>query len=208
MRKYKILWADDEIDLLKPHIFFLEDKGYEVVTVNSGQDAIESSQNEYFDIVFLDENMPGISGLEALSKIKEIKPNLPIIMITKSEDEGIMTDAIGRKIADYLIKPVNPHQILSSIKKNLHQTDIVTEATMEGYREEFGQIGSLINDSSSFDNWVDVYKKLVFWEIELTNTQNPLIEVLLSQKQDANNLFVKYVRNNYTNWIKDRKSVV
>lgn len=203
MKKYRILWADDEIDLLKPHIFFLEDKGYEIVSVNSGQDAIDSCLNEVFDLVFLDENMPGLTGLETLSRIKEINPNLPVIMITKSEDEGIMTEAIGKKISDYLIKPVNPNQILSSIKKNLHKNDIVTEATMESYREEFNKIAQQINNTSSFEEWADIYKKLVYWEIELTDTQNPLIELLKSQKQDANNLFIKYIKKNYSDWIKN-----
>lgn len=203
MKKYRILWADDEIDLLKPHILFLEDKGYNIESVNSGQDAIDSFLSEVFDLVFLDENMPGLSGLETLSRIKSINPNVPVIMITKSEDEGIMTDAIGKKISDYLIKPVNPNQILSSIKKNLHKNDIVTEATMESYREEFNKIAQDINNTSSFEEWTEIYKKLVYWEIELTDTQNPLIELLISQKQDANNLFIKYIKKNYVDWIKN-----
>lgn len=203
MKKHRILWADDEIDLLKPHVFFLEEKGYEVVTVNSGQDAIDAFNDEIFDLVFLDENMPGLSGLQTLSKIKEIDPSIPIVMITKSEDEGIMTDAIGKKITDYLIKPVNPHQILLSIKKILHKTDIVSDATMESYREEFNKISLQINDARTFQDWEDIYKKLVFWEIELTNTRNPLIELLIAQKQDANNLFIKYIKKNYVSWIKN-----
>lgn len=206
MKKYRILWADDEIDLLRPHILFLEAKGYNIVSVNSGQDALECCMNEVFDLVFLDENMPGISGLETLSKIKEINPSIPVIMITKSEDEGIMTDAIGKKISDYLIKPVNPNQILSSIKKNLHKNDIVTEATIESYREEFGRIAEQINNTSSFEDWTDIYKKLVYWEIELTDTQNPLIDLLKSQKQDANNLFLKFVKKNYVEWIKNNSN--
>ena len=139
MRKKRILWADDEIDVLRAHILFLEEKGYEVTPVNSGQDALDSVKSESFDIIFLDENMPGLAGMETLSLIKEIDPNIPVIMITKSEDEGIMTHAIGKKIADYLIKPVNPNQILLSLKKNLHKDDIVSEITLEGYRDEFSQ---------------------------------------------------------------------
>lgn len=206
MKKYRILWADDEIDLLRPHILFLEEKGYDIVSVNSGQDALDCCMNEVFDLVFLDENMPGISGLETLSKIKEINHSIPIVMITKSEDEGIMTDAIGKKISDYLIKPVNPNQILSSIKKNLHKHDIVTEATMESYREEFGKIAEQINNTTSFEDWTDIYKKLVYWEIELTDSQNPLIDLLKSQKQDANNLFLKFVKKNYVGWIKNNSN--
>lgn len=203
MKKYRILWADDEIDLLKPHVLFLEEKGYEVVTVNSGQDALDSCQEENFDLVFLDENMPGLTGLQTLTRIKELNPGLPVIMITKSEDEGIMTDAIGKKIADYLIKPVNPNQILSSIKKNLHQNAIVTEATMDGYREEFNKIGTQINDSYTFEDWTEVYKKLVFWEMELSNTQNPLADLLVAQKQDANHQFIKFIKKNYVSWIQN-----
>jgi len=203
MRKYRILWVDDEIELLKPHILFLEEKGYEIVTANSGQDALDCCKEETFDLIFLDENMPGLTGLQTLSQIKLIYPATPVIMITKSEDEGIMTDAIGKKIADYLIKPVNPNQILLSIKKNLHKDDIVTEAAVEGYREEFNQIGMQINDSFTFDDWVEVYKKLVFWEMELTATQNPLLELLMAQKQDANNSFVKFIRKNYASWIQN-----
>lgn len=203
MKKHRILWADDEIELLRPHVLFLEEKGYEIVTVNSGQDALDCCKEERFDLVFLDENMPGLTGLQTLTKIKEIDPNIPVIMITKSEDEGIMTDAIGKKIADYLIKPVNPNQILSSIKKNLHKNDIVTEATVEGYREEFNKIGMQIGDSYTFEEWTEVYKKLVFWEMELTATQNPLLELIVAQKQDANNSFCKFIKKNYVSWIQE-----
>jgi len=203
MRKYRILWVDDEIELLKPHILFLEEKGYEIVTANSGQDALDCCKEDTFDLIFLDEHMPGLTGLQTLAKIKEIHPATPVIMITKSEDEGIMTDAIGKKIADYLIKPVNPNQILLSIKKILHKDDILTEATVEGYREQFNKIGMQIGESSSFEDWADVYKKLVFWEMELTATQNPLLELLMAQKQDANNSFIKFIKKNYVSWIQN-----
>ncbi|MEN9918490.1 MAG: hypothetical protein RL662_926 [Bacteroidota bacterium] len=201
MRKHRILWVDDEIDLLKPHILFLEEKGYEIVTANSGLDALDNCNEEVFDLIFLDENMPGLTGLQTLVRIKEIQPETPTIMITKSEDEGIMTEAIGKKIADYLIKPVNPNQILLSIKRNLHKNDIETEAAVEGYREEFSKINVQINQASSFDEWVDIYKRLVYWEMELTATQNPLLELNTAQKLDANNTFVKFIKKNYTSWI-------
>lgn len=204
MRKKRILWADDEIDILRPHILFLEAKGYEVMPVNSGQDAIESFRSEVFDIVFLDEHMPGLSGIEVLSMIKEINPSIPVIMITKSEDEGIMTDAIGKKIADYLIKPVNPNQILLSLKKNLHKDDIVSEATLEGYRGEFTQISSRINDSLNHKEWTEIYKKLVYWDMELTASESPLREMLYSQVQEADNGFCKFIKRNYESWIQDR----
>lgn len=210
MRKRRILWADDEIDILRPHILFLEAKGYEVVPVNSGQDALDSFKSEVFDIVFLDEHMPGLSGIETLSIIKEINPNIPVIMITKSEDEGIMTHAIGKKIADYLIKPVNPNQILLSLKKNLHKDDIVSEITLEGYREEFAKISSQINDSLDYKDWVDIYKKLVYWDRELTASQSPFAELLHTQMQEANNGFGKFIKKNYESWIlyKDNRPLI
>ncbi|EGK00579.1 bifunctional response regulator/alkaline phosphatase family protein [Dysgonomonas gadei] len=206
MRKKRILWADDEIDVLRAHILFLEEKGYEVTPVNSGQDALDSVKSESFDIIFLDENMPGLAGMETLSLIKEIDPNIPVIMITKSEDEGIMTHAIGKKIADYLIKPVNPNQILLSLKKNLHKDDIVSEITLEGYRDEFSQISTHINDSTDFNDWIDIYKKLVYWEIELDASQSPLTDLLRVQKQEANNSFCKYIKKNYESWIQDERN--
>ena len=162
-KKDRVLWADDEIDLLKPHILFLQDKGYEVVPVVSGQDAIDCCKEQSFDIIFLDENMPGLTGLETLSHIKEIAPNVPVVMVTKSEEESIMNQAIGNKIADYLIKPVNPNQLLLSIKKNVHKNVIISETTTVGYQQEFGRIGMQINDSLTTDDWMEVYKKLVYW---------------------------------------------
>ena len=134
MKKDKILWVDDEIELLKPHILFLEAKGYAVTPVNSGLEAVERSEEEHFDVIFLDENMPGISGLEALNRIKEKKNHVPVVMITKSEEEYIMEEAIGSKIADYLIKPVNPNQILLSLKKILDQSKLVSQKTSSNYQ--------------------------------------------------------------------------
>ncbi|WP_165022710.1 bifunctional response regulator/alkaline phosphatase family protein [Dysgonomonas sp. ZJ279] len=203
MAKGRILWADDEIDILRPHILFLEEKGYTVTPVNSGQDALEAFRNESFDVVFLDENMPGLTGMDTLTMIKEINPSVPVIMITKSEDEGIMTHAIGKKIADYLIKPVNPNQILLSIKKNLHKDDIVSEATLEGYREGYSKISTQITDSITYYDWVEIYKKIIYWELELTASQNPLIDLLHTQKQEANNGFCKFIKRNYESWIQN-----
>ena len=201
IKKDRILWADDEIDLLKPHILFLQEKGYEIIPVISGQDAIESCKEQHFDIIFLDENMPGLSGLETLSYIKETNPSVPVVMVTKSEDEGIMNQAIGNKIADYLIKPVNPNQLLLSIKKNLHKTDIISNTTIIGYRQEFGRIGMQINDSLTTDDWIEVYKKLIYWELELEENQAQMKDMLQMQKQEANNMFSKFIKRNYLNWI-------
>ena len=206
IKKDRILWADDEIDLLKPHILFLQEKGYEVVPVISGQDAIESCKEQTFDIIFLDENMPGLSGLETLAIINETNPTVPVVMVTKSEDEGIMNQAIGNKIADYLIKPVNPNQLLLSIKKNLHKTDIISTTTTVGYQQEFGRIGMQINDSLTTDDWIDVYKKLVYWELELEENQSQMKDMLQMQKHDANNVFGKFIKNNYISWIQNPDS--
>jgi len=201
MKKDKLLWADDEIDLLKPHVLFLEEKGFEVVTVCSGQDAIDCCREQTFDLIFLDENMPGLSGLETLAVIKGNNPDTPVVMITKSEDEGIMDQAIGSKISDYLIKPVNPNQILHSIKKNLHETKIITQTTASEYQQEFTKIGIQINDAATTDEWIDVYKKLIYWELELEASQTGMTDLLRIQKTEANRLFGKFVKSNYENWI-------
>lgn len=202
----KILWVDDEIDMLKSHILFIEEKGYEITPVVSGQDAIERFSEELFDIVFLDENMPGISGLETLDLLKKINSSVPVIMITKSEDEGIMTHAIGKQIADYLIKPVNPNQILLALKKNLHKDDIVSEAVLTGYRKEFVEIDNQINQASHHADWVAVYKKLINWELNLFESKSPLQESLAIQQQEANNLFGRYIKRNYESWMEGEEA--
>jgi DNA-binding NtrC family response regulator len=184
-----ILWADDEIELLKPHILFLEGKGFKVHTVNNGSDAFEISKNENFDIIFLDENMPGLSGLETLERIKEIRPHTPVVMITKSEEEAIMEEAIGGKIADYLIKPVNPNQILLSIKKNLDSKRLVSEKTNLNYQQEFRQIGMQLQSRMDLDEWKELFKKITYWELQLekSNDKN-MHEILTMQKTEANQL--------------------
>ncbi|WP_243349045.1 PglZ domain-containing protein [Parabacteroides sp. FAFU027] len=201
MKKDRLLWADDEIDLLKPYVFFLEEKGYEVVTASNGRDAIDLCREENFDMIFLDENMPGLSGLETLARIKEINPSVPIVMITKSEEENIMNQAIGSKIADYLIKPVNPNQILMSIKKYVHKKEIISETTTHSYQQEFNKIGMQINDSFTYFDWMMVYKKLVYWELELEQAQNNMDDLLKMQKKEANSAFAKFIKNNYESWI-------
>ena len=204
MDKISILWTDDEIDLLKPHVLFLESKGYEVTTASNGQDALELVAKKDYDIIFLDENMPGLSGLETLVKIKNMKSNIPVIMITKSEEEAIMEEAIGSKIADYLIKPVNPNQILLSIKKNLDNKRLVSEKTTSSYQQQFRQIGMNMSDKLSFNEWVEIYKQLVFWEIELEHSgDESMYNILTMQKNEANLLFCRFVENNYSNWLKN-----
>ncbi len=197
----KILWVDDEIDLLRPYIIFLTEKGYDVTTATNGKDAVDLCTRESFDIIFLDENMPGLSGLETLSEIKTLDPNVPMVMITKSEEEDIMNMAIGNKIADYLIKPVNPNQILMSLKKNIHKKEIVSVHTTSTYQQEFRNIGMQINDSLTWEDWINVYKKLVFWELELANTESSMDEMLRSQKEEANSTFNKFIKKNYFDWM-------
>ena len=196
-----LLWVDDEIEVLKAYVIFLEKKGYEVTTATNGSDAVEMCQEKPFDLIFLDENMPGLSGLETLSRIKEVCPNVPVVMVTKSEEENIMDQAIGQKIADYLIKPVNPNQIFLTVKKHLHKKQIETEVTDSEYQQNFGKIGMQINDSYTLEDWMDVYKKLVFWELELSTTGSGMTEMLGMQKMEANKEFSKFVKRNYLDWI-------
>ncbi|WP_442266295.1 PglZ domain-containing protein [Tenacibaculum sp. ZS6-P6] len=202
MRKIDILWVDDEIDLLKPHILFLEKKNYKVTTCTNGTDAVDLVDDMNFDIVFLDENMPGISGLDALNLIKQKRANLPVVMITKSEEEYIMEEAIGSKIADYLIKPVNPNQILLSLKKNLDHSRLVTEKTTLNYQQEFRKISMDLSMVNSYQEWIDLYKRLIHWELELENIDDSnLLEILESQKSEANTHFFKFIKKNYEDWL-------
>jgi CheY-like chemotaxis protein len=202
MKKIQILWTDDEIDLLKPHIIFLEHKGYHVETATNGQDALEKIREKSFDLVFLDENMPGLSGLETLTEIKRLRPSTPVIMITKSEEEDIMDQAIGSRISDYLIKPVNPKQILLSIKKHVDTERLVSEKTGMDYQVEFRKLGMRINEINTFEAWNDIYKELIDWELKLENSgDQTLDEILTMQKQEANNAFASYIKKNYFHWL-------
>ena len=205
MSQIKILWVDDEIDLLKPHILFLEKKNYHVTTCNNGQDAIDLFDENNFDVVFLDENMPGLSGLETLSELKEKKSSVPVIMITKSEEEYIMEEAIGSKIADYLIKPVNPNQILLSLKKNLDHSRLISEKTTLDYQKEFRKIAMDMAMVRTYEDWVELYKKLLFWELELENIEDQsMVEILESQKAEANMQFGKFIERNYEDWFQPK----
>jgi CheY-like chemotaxis protein len=202
MNKTRILWADDEIVMLKPHIIFLEEKGFEVVAVNSGSEALDRLADEHFDIVFLDEQMPGLSGIEVLEKIKELQPNLPVVMITKSEEESIMEDAIGSNIADYLIKPVKPSQILLSLKRNLENKKLVGEKATQNYQQEFRQISMRLQERLSYPEWVEVYRKLVYWDLELEKSDDEGVsEILNMQMNEANTVFCKYYERNYYDWL-------
>lgn len=205
MNGAKILWVDDEIELLKPHILFLKGKGYEVEPCNNGYDAIDMARQTPYDLIILDEMMPGMTGLETLPAIKDVQPDTPVIMVTKSEEENIMDKAIGSKIADYIIKPVNPNQILLSIKKNLFSQQLVTEQTTSDYRAEFGRIASSFADARTFADWCNIYRKLVGWEMELAESSDEGIkEILTYQKNEANNEYAKFVRKSYRDWINSR----
>ena len=196
-----LLWVDDEIELLKAHILFLQKKGYEVVTVSNGPDAIEQVRHRAFDLILLDEMMPGLTGLETLQRIKEISPVTPVVMVTKSEEENIMNLAIGSKIADYLIKPVNPSQILLTLKKNIHRREIVTEVTQSGYQQSYGNIAAQISDSESLEDWKEVYRRLTHWELELSSADSSMTEMLAMQKEEANLGFAKHIKNHYLDWM-------
>ena len=196
-----ILWVDDEIEHLRAHIIFLEKKGYEVVTVTNGPDAIEQCKQRNFDIIMLDEMMPGLTGLETLQTIREITPATPVVMVTKSEEEDIMDQAIGSKIADYLIKPVNPNQILLTLKKNVHRKEIVTEVTQTGYQQSYLNIAQQIDNCKTAEDWMNIYKRIVHWELELSSADSNMTEMLQMQKEEANIGFAKYIRNNYLGWV-------
>jgi DNA-binding response OmpR family regulator len=201
----QILWVDDEIDMLRPHIMFLQEKGYDVYTSNNGDEGLELLNSRSFDIVFLDEQMPGMSGIETLTQMKNRYPNLPIVMITKSEEESIMEDAIGSRISDYLIKPVNPRQILLCLKKNLETKKLVSEKTTLAYQQEFRNIGSEISPDLTHGQWIEMYKKIVFWELELNHAQDEHIaDILRMQKEEANQVFSRFIEANYLTWISAR----
>lgn len=201
MTNGQLLWVDDEMELLKAHILFLEKKGYEITTASNGTDAIDLCREHSFDLVLLDEQMPGLSGLETLQKIKEMSPATPVVMVTKSEEENIMNQAIGQKIADYLIKPVNPNQILLTLKKNIHRKELETEVTQSQYQQQFQQIAMQIMDCRTWQDWIEVYKRLVHWELELSSTDSQMTEMLQMQKEEANLGFAKFVKKNYLDWI-------
>lgn len=189
--------------MLKPHILFLQKKDYDVVTATNGPDAIDLCHEQRFDLILLDENMPGLSGLETLTRLKEIVPAVPVVMVTKNEEEDLMDQAIGSKIADYLIKPVNPSQVLLTLKKNIHQREIVQEVTQTGYRQEFAQLSMQMSEQLSPEEWKELYKKLVYWELQLSEADSNMNEMLQMQKEEANQTFAKFVKQNYEDWVAD-----
>lgn len=205
MAVIKILWADDEIEMLKPHLFFLEKKGYEVITVTNGYDALEEIEAHHdIDVIFLDESMPGITGIETLAKIKQKNANIPIVMITKNEAENLMEEAIGAQIDDYLIKPVNPNQILLTLKKLIDNKKLIREKTSLDYQSEFRNIFMEINNNLDHNQWVDVYKKIISWELKIDASKSDMKDILSTQKEEANAEFSKFIEKNYEDWIKDQ----
>lgn len=207
MDNITILWADDEIDLLKPHILFLQERGCQVIPVMSGAEALDElgDNGGGIDIVFLDENMPGMSGLDTLGRIKAAFPQLPVIMITKSEEEHIMDEALGSKISDYLIKPVNPNQILMAIKKHTEARRLQSEHSSQNYQQQFREIGLELSGMMDHQDWVTLYKKLVYWELELATSDDESIrEIFFSQKSEADRLFCKYYQQHYIDWLSGR----
>ena len=207
MEKIRILWADDEVDFLKSHITYLEDRGYHVVAVSNGQDALDQVQEENFDVVFLDESMPGLSGLETLQEIKKVKNNIPIVLITKNEEEDLMEEAIGSQIADYLIKPVKPQQIILTLKKLIDNKRLVTQKTSQAYQQEFQKLFMTIQTVSDYHEWVELYKNLVYWELELDNAKSDeMFHIMEMQKKEANVEFNKFVIKHYFDWMKNPMS--
>jgi CheY-like chemotaxis protein len=202
MRQLRILWIDDEVGVLRSHILFLQEKGFETDTCQSGNDAITMVKEKAYDIIFLDEYMPGLSGIDTLRRLKAVRPSIPVVMITKSDEEEIMDAAIGSQIADYLIKPVKPQQILLTLKRILDIDDIITRQTTSVFREEFGAITEMISSAVTFDQWSELYRRLVFWQGELTRSSDTgMREVLSTQDTDANRAFTKYITKNYIRWI-------
>jgi len=202
MKAKKILWVDDEIELLRSHIIFLSEKGFDVDTVTNGEDAISSVKDNAYDLIFLDEMMAGMGGLETLGQIKDIDPNIPVVMITKNEEETLMNEAIGGKINDYLTKPVNPSQVLLVCKKILEGKKISGEYAAKDYLQDFNQISMALMNQLDYDEWKDIYLKLVNWDVELdTHVGIGLRQTLNDQKRDANKEFSKFVEKNYKNWI-------
>lgn len=200
----QILWVDDEIDLLQPYIIYLANKGYEVLTATNGQDALDMVDTQAFNIVFLDENMPGMTGLETLQEIKRLHPELPVVMITKSEEEHIMEQAIGEKIADYLIKPVNPSQILLCLKKHIHQQTIITEHARENYRQEWSDISYMIDTATTIEEWSAIERTLTKWDIDLEKSD--MHNMIAEQRTQANAVFGKWIARNYVSMIESKKT--
>src|SRR3982751_2137455 len=205
----KILWVDDEIESLTSQIMFLENKGYEVNTLTNGFDAVEYVKENAVDVVLMDESMPGLTGLQTLQQIKEVNSNLPVVLITKNEAENLMDEAIGSQISDYLIKPVNPNQVWLSLKKLIDNKRLVAEKTTSAYQQQFRNLFMALNSNPDYKEWMEIYKKLVYWELEMEKSNSPeMQEVFQSQKHEANTEFFKFISKNYTKWVSPKATDV
>src|ERR1044072_5021058 len=203
----KILWVDDEIESLQSQKIFLQNKGYDVHTLTNGFDAIDYIKENFVDVVLIDETMPGITGLETLAKIKEYNAQIPVVLITKNETENLMNEAIGSQISDYLIKPVNPNQVLLSLKKIIDNRRLVAEKTTTAYQQQFRNLFMALSDNPDYNEWMEIYKKLVYWELEMEKSDSPeMVEILQSQKQEANTEFFKFVSRHYTSWVNPKST--
>jgi len=203
----KILWVDDEIDSLTSQILFLENKGYQITTRTNGYDALEYIKDHFVDVVLLDETMPGISGLQTLQQIKEINGQMPVVLVTKNEAENLMDEAIGRQITDYLIKPVNPNQVWLSLKKIIDNKRLVAETTTAAYQQEFQRLFTALNSGPGHQEWMEIYRKLVFWELEMEKSDSPeMREVFQTQKQEANTEFFKFISKHYASWLSPKST--
>jgi CheY-like chemotaxis protein len=203
----KILWVDDEIESLTSQVMFLENKGYEVKTITNGFDAVEYVRDNIVDVVLLDETMPGITGLQTLQQIKELKTNLPVVLITKNEAENLMDEAIGSQISDYLIKPVNPNQVWLSLKKLIDNKRLVAEKTTSAYQQQFRSLFTALNSNPNYNEWMEIYRKLVYWELEMKKSDSPeMQEVFQAQKTEANTEFFKFISRNYAGWVNPKSA--
>ena len=196
----QILWVDDEIDLLRSHVLFLRNKDYEVQTASNGADAVDLVRETAFDVVLLDEQMPGMEGLEVLEAMKEVRPELPVVMVTKSEEEDLMERALGNQISDYLTKPVNPSQILLTCKRLLERTQLRRETLSQEYLQSFNEISQRLRDSLSHAEWTEIYRKLVRYDLELAGDEGAR-QIFQDQFEEANRKFGSFIERRYADWI-------
>lgn len=202
MKEHKILWVDDEIDLLQAHIAFLEEKGISVTPCSSGDDAIELVGRQDFDLVLLDEMMPGKDGLATLDAIKDIRPHLPVVMVTKSEEETLMEEAIGQKIDDYLTKPVNPSQVLMAIKKLVQSRNIVAGKLGQRYIADINRMNATLSGSATWIDWVAAHRTLCEWDLELDRYPDEgLFEIHRGTRREWNGRFTRFFEEGYEWWI-------
>lgn len=205
----KILWIDDEVELLEPHLLFLQEKGYEITPASGVPQALELMETEQYSLALLDESMPGITGIEAIPMLKESDEALKIVMVTKNEEEHLMEEAIGKEISDYLLKPVHPSQVLLSLKKSLSSKDLIEKQTILSYQQEFRKLSMELMDIRSFEDWANHYKKLLSWELRLDKVEDTeFSDLLSSQKEEANILFGKFIEKNYPSWMTSKEKPV